>query len=177
MPKKEKQPIAKKKNKDKLEKEKKKPLKPRKKKIVSKKNNKIDHENTLKDKMLHEMRYQKQMEKKKIIMWFGVACFMLLIIFAWIFNLKNSLFKKNTSPNQVRWHTISQEFNKKIENIKEGLDVLEDQEIDQAMQENNIQNNQTNLNNDVNILNQKIEELEKIIKEQKTESKIDTKQP
>lgn len=76
---------------------------------------------------------------KKMIMWSGISFFMVLVLVVWIFNAKQ-IFQE-TAKNSVPAETqelgdIFQEFNSAMQNVKQGLDNLEN--VEQVKNENRL---------------------------------------
>jgi len=81
--------------------------------------------------------HEKVERDKRLMMWAGVAFFMVLIFGVWIFNLKN-IFKtteiKNTNNSAVQeWDKIADEFSKTLEKVKEGMAELKDETTDPSV--------------------------------------------
>lgn len=72
--------------------------------------------------------YEQTESQKNYIMWGGIAFFMALIIFFWIFNLKQQ-FKKVTVNNEdvnilKNWDKMSEEMEKQMTEMQTGIDQI-----------------------------------------------------
>lgn len=71
-------------------------------------------------------RLEKADRDKRLVMWSGVAFFMILIVVAWIFNARN-IFKRpeaENTGNEINWVKTMEEFNKTMESVKSGMSSL-----------------------------------------------------
>lgn len=72
------------------------------------------------------VRADKAERDKRMIMWCGVAFFMILIVVVWIFNARN-IFKQPEAANtgnEINWVKMMEEFNKTMESVKGGMSGL-----------------------------------------------------
>ncbi|MBU4347093.1 hypothetical protein KKF23_00865 [Patescibacteria group bacterium] len=103
--------------------------------------------------------------EKGLIMYTGIAFFMILIISVWIFNMK-SVFKSTkakTGDNtaQAQLNEITDEFSKNMEQIKEGLKEIKSLEKNSSAQnETSLKDSAEKINPDeIEKLKEKLEEL------------------
>ena len=96
---------------------------------------------------------------KRLIMWSGISFFMVLILLFWFLNIKNVFrnIKDSSSPSQFSWSEISDEFDKTMKQIKQGVDELKQlgmiantststpPEIDQSTQDEDVELNETDI--------------------------------
>jgi len=70
-----------------------------------------------------ELADDKAAEKKKLLMWVGISCLMVIFFVAWIFNLKYE-FKASlsrSSKSEFNWSQSRAELDKAMAKIKQGL--------------------------------------------------------
>ncbi len=76
--------------------------------------------------------------EKKLIMYTGIAFFMILIVSVWIFNIKNVFesTKAKTGDNtaRVQLNEITDEFSKNMEQLKQGLEEIKSLEKNSSTQ-------------------------------------------
>ncbi|MDP3043144.1 MAG: hypothetical protein Q8N21_01965 [bacterium] len=103
--------------------------------------------------------------EKKLIMYTGIAFFMILIVSVWIFNIKNVFesTKAKTGDNtaRVQLNEITDEFSKNMEQIKEGLKEIKSLEKNSSAQnETSLKDSAEKINPDeIEKLKEKLEEL------------------
>ena len=118
-------------------------------------------------------------QDKRLMMWAGVAFFMVLIFGVWIFNLKN-VFKTteniNTNNSAVQeWDKIADEFTKTLEKVKEGMAELKEVETEEEGRDI-FSEIATSTDDAVISEDDEIEELKKRLKELENQIKADEEQ-
>ncbi len=118
-------------------------------------------------------------QDKRLMMWAGVAFFMVLIFGIWIFNLKN-VFKttENTDTNNSavqEWDKIADEFTKTLEKVKEGMAELKEVEIEEEGR-NVFSETATTSDDAVIFEDDEINELKKRLEELENQIKADEEQ-
>lgn len=75
----------------------------------------------------HEAHKQRTEQDKRLMMWAGVSFFMVVILFVWILNFKNT-FKtieaNNTNTTNFEWSEITDTFSQTMDEVKKGLAEL-----------------------------------------------------
>ncbi len=114
----------------------------------------------------NEINNGKIEREKKLIMHTGIAFFMILIISAWIFNIKNVFesTKAKTGDNaaQTQLNEITDEFSKNMEQIKQGLKEIKSLEQNASIQNENTREDEAEKINpdEIKKLKEKLEKLE-----------------
>jgi len=83
---------------------------------------------SIKVEKLKIVRQPQEEFHKKMIMWSGISFFMVLVFVVWIFNTKQIFQEtaKSSAPDKTQeLGDIFQEFNSAMQEVKEGLDSLE----------------------------------------------------
>jgi len=105
---------------------------------------------------------QKDEQDKRLMMWAGVAFFMILILFFWILNIRKSFNNGNQidSRGGIDWGEMKENFDETMEQMKEGIKEFKaatEEEVDTG---DDIKKEQLN-ENEMDELKQRLKEIEK----------------